>query len=307
MIRLSLHNKILLTVISIILFFGATATVYVFFLTEDNLIQARQDGILVANFQKSEVVGELLAQSEHIVKAISEFSEVHEYLENEPDPQNAEILSLFEKFNIGDAYSSIYLMDVNGNTLVSTQESFVGENYSFRDYFFKALKGKPYIDLSIGVTSHELGYYFSYPVFSEEGAIIGVMVAKQKPEFVHKSLEENEKRNGSNEYIETWLVDEYGIIIYARDEDDELLYKSLGQLEESDLELIQEKKRFANIEIESLTYDVVQDNLDVVFKTQTFEIFDKFHNRDEILVVDRVKTYPFFVISEITSEGIKAS
>lgn len=307
MIKLSVHNKIIITVIAVILFFGTIATLYVFFMTEYNLIDTRKEGILNENFQKSEIIGELFSQSEFKVKAISELQEVRNYLENEKDLQNEEILKSFERFNINDEYSAIYLMDTNGDVLTSTEKLFLGNNYAFRDYFQMALEGNPYVDVSIGVTSNEFGYYFSHPVFSEEGMVIGVIVVKQRPDHIHDLFIKSEKRNISPDYIRTLLVDKYGVVIYAGENEDEILYKSLGELKEEDLQQIKEMDRFGDIKIESLGYDIIQEKLEFIFAPHTFEIFDKYHDEDKIIVVNRVRKYPFFVISEVTSEGIQST
>ena len=73
--------------------------------------------------------------------------------------------------NIGDNYSAIYVMDLEGKVLASTDTTFIHKNYAFRDYFTQSIKGDVYTDISIGVTSGELGYYFSSPIKEKEEII----------------------------------------------------------------------------------------------------------------------------------------
>jgi C4-dicarboxylate-specific signal transduction histidine kinase len=79
--------------------------------------------------------------------------------------------------------SVFYLIDVNGNTLASSNlkepDSFVGHNYGFRPYFQEAIQGRPALFLGIGVTSKKPGIYLAYPVTEKNTAqIIGVAVGK---------------------------------------------------------------------------------------------------------------------------------
>ena len=75
----------------------------------------------------------------------------------------------------------IYLMNTQGRTLSSSnwdqQDSFVGEDFSYRPYFREARAGKPGRFLGLGTTSRKRGYFFSSPVY-EAGQVIGILVVK---------------------------------------------------------------------------------------------------------------------------------
>jgi two-component system C4-dicarboxylate transport sensor histidine kinase DctB len=75
----------------------------------------------------------------------------------------------------------IFMMDINGNTLASSNwdqaNSFVGGNFAFRPYFQEALSGHLGRFFGLGTTSGKRGYYFASAV-SHDSRVIGVIVVK---------------------------------------------------------------------------------------------------------------------------------
>jgi C4-dicarboxylate-specific signal transduction histidine kinase len=176
------------------------------------------------------------------------------YLENDLSTNKKEVLEILNYYNINNNYSSIYIINENGTAVVSTDQSFVDNNYSFREYFKKALAGHFFTDAFIGVTSGELGYYFSTPIVSEKGDILGAAIAKLKPEVINKIIERQNEA-----YKSLMLVDKYGIVIYSNDES--RMYHSLGVLSDIKLSEINSTFRFANKNIVPLGYQIVQDEI----------------------------------------------
>lgn len=92
--------------------------------------------------------------------------------------------------------SIAYLMDKNGNVVVSSNEdtptSLTGKNYAFRPYFKEALEGKKIIYPAVGVTTNERGIYYASPVYKTTDVskeIIGVLVIKAGLERIDKYFE----------------------------------------------------------------------------------------------------------------------
>ena len=85
-----------------------------------------------------------------------------------------------------------YLIDRDGNTIASSNrrssDSFVGQNYAFRPYFQRAIKGDPTAFLgymALGVTSGKRGIYYSHPVHDDgQDTPIGVAVIKSKSALI---------------------------------------------------------------------------------------------------------------------------
>ena len=63
-------------------------------------------------------------------------------------------------------YDAVFVMDKNGICLASTDPTFVGQNYSFRDYFKKAIQGEGAspVSLLVGATSGRPGLFFAHPI-----------------------------------------------------------------------------------------------------------------------------------------------
>ncbi len=86
-----------------------------------------------------------------------------------------------------------YLMDNNGNTIASSNrndpDSFVGQNFSFRPYYQKAILGRHVSYLAQGTTSGKRGVYLSYPIYEyAEESPAGIVVIKGSIEMIEREL-----------------------------------------------------------------------------------------------------------------------
>ncbi len=126
-------------------------------------------------------------------KVLSKLNEIKQAINN-PDRENLKkanyVLDIFaSSFKI----DACYLMNRKGITIASsnrnTTHSFVGQNFSFRPYFQKAIHGSPYIYPALGTTSKKRGIYFSYPVFVKNGKNPnGVVVIKASVDFLESKF-----------------------------------------------------------------------------------------------------------------------
>lgn len=123
-------------------------------------------------------------------------------------------------------YDAVFIMDEKGICRVSTDPTFVGQNYSFRDYFKEAIQGEGAapVDLLIGATSGRPGLFFAHPIRTDAGKILGVAVLKIKGSDVWKVV--NSIR--VNSHVQAFLVDENGIVISHPN--NSFLYRSLDSL-----------------------------------------------------------------------------
>lgn len=80
----------------------------------------------------------------------------------------------------------IYLMDAEGLTLAASnwdeQRSFAGNNFSFRPYFYDALRSGSGEFFGLGNISFKRGYYFGGAVYDKDG-VLGVIVVKVDLDF----------------------------------------------------------------------------------------------------------------------------
>jgi two-component system, NtrC family, C4-dicarboxylate transport sensor histidine kinase DctB len=112
--------------------------------------------------------------------------------------------------------SDVYLMDTSGLTIAANnylqEDSFVGSNYSFRPYFSEAVAtGDSVIYFALGLMSGVRGLYFSHPIRSDRGRILGVIAVKV---LVHE-LESQWHRPASLSEAQMVVLDGAGISFLA--------------------------------------------------------------------------------------------
>lgn len=290
--RLSLRSKLILSIITLILFFGATAIFVITRYTHDLILGLEKEDLEIIAIEQSHEVGQIFSTVSQLVLTIASHEQTVSYMIDQSDEEVAEhLFHDLQGYNVGDAFSAIYLMDKDGNTLMSTDPSFVGKNYSFREYFQKAISDEPYVDIAVGVTSGEVGYYFSHPIKDADGDILGIAVTKMKPERVHDAIN---VRSGLQGHI--MLTDACGVIIHSDKED--RIFKSLGTLSEADQKRIIDGQRFPNIEVEPIQYDIVQREIKEIETSKTFQFFDEVDDEEELLSIVKIGDLPFFIVLE---------
>lgn|GEM_PF-1288400 len=288
----SLKTKMLLTITGVILFFGIIATIVTFTNTFKTLRNEKKQTITDAIALQTTQVENILTSAGDLSRTIARNPNVIETMVNEKVLNATEILN---SYNSDDKYSALYLINDAGIVLVSTDESFVNQNYGFRDYFQRAIEGQDFVDISIGITSKQLGYYFSTPIYDKE-QIVGVAVVKLIPKYVDEVLKTGENID------KVMLSDSYGVIIHTSE--DTRLYNSLGKLSENTLRTITEKKRYADFVINPLSYDILMNELENAKTVKFLEFFDEMDNEQELLAVKQIGNFPFYMITETETESI---
>lgn len=159
----------------------------------DQLILGHQRVVVQVGTEK-DVIGFLAASKPEQQKALR------------PDLQR----TLDNVFRSNPNYDAVYLMDREGRSLAGTDPALTGQNYASQDYFQQAIQGRPYVSsLQIDPTSQRSGIYFSNPVRSDSGRILGVVVMKIKGEEVQAIVNAPQK----DSQIYAFLVDQHGVII----------------------------------------------------------------------------------------------
>ncbi|MCA9364937.1 MAG: PAS domain-containing protein [Candidatus Moranbacteria bacterium] len=224
--------------------------------------EAYRDKLSVAMHDRSVLLSQSFSDTHFFFDSLLYEGVIGEYLSREDRVlQDPELLAYFESRSnlqsIRDNLLSLYLMDVDGVTLVSTDSSLVGQNYSFRGCFKDAIRGLSGMDVSIGVTSGELEYYFSHPVRDPLSSDIrGVLVLKLAPSFVSSFLSENISTLPSSVVS---FVDDFGVVITSTSPD--RVFRSVASLSEDDFSALNDLRRYPGKNFVSLGYD--QPDLDM--------------------------------------------
>ncbi len=138
-------------------------------------------------------------------------------------------------------FTAIFLLDDQGQCVLSTDERFEGKNYGFRPYFLQALKTGTGSYIAKGVTSGTLGLYLSKRVTSHI-ARYGVLVGKIDP---YTFLRDITPSDMDGMYV--WGITNTGVMFSPNQTGFFLLDESPGQLE-----LIKKYRQFENTQFKSL-------------------------------------------------------
>jgi two-component system, NtrC family, C4-dicarboxylate transport sensor histidine kinase DctB len=183
--------------------------------------------------------------------------ELIELLKNSRDSQRLDAVNRrLKQLAQSTRVSTIYLIDINGQTLASsnwaTPGSFVGENYAFRPYFIDAVKkglGRYY---AVGVTTGEPGYFLAHRIEDSKNnnsQTLGVIAVKI-------SLDEIEA-NWSRSDSLLMLVDTNGVIFLASKPT--LKFHTLDQLATENLARIRASQQYGGMQLDPLPIKSASD------------------------------------------------
>ena len=141
----------------------------------------------------------------------------------------------------------IMLMNTAGTAVVSSDAEVMGHNFAFREYFKAAMQGREHVTgIVVGAVAGQAGMFFSTPVRSADGAVLGAVVLRVRATAVAHLLDE--VRMGSRRT--PWVIDNHGVVLYHPDT--ALHYKSLMPLGDAALAEIRADQRFRRDQIDSL-------------------------------------------------------
>ena len=256
----SLQRRITLYLVSIIIFFGLLATIATYNLTKNTILNQAKVNLSSDVHSQSREGYQLLSQSRDLAHIISSQPRIINYYD---ESYKGQVLlpdaTYLESYNVGNEFSSIFLLDSKGITLFATDSRFVGQNYSYRDYFKAGMDNKSYVAVAVGTTTNELGYYFSSPIVVNN-VVKGVVVLKMRPESLRNIL----STYATDNRIVT-LVDQYGVVIYSSDGNK--ANHSLGPLNEASITALKNDRRIEGETPIPMDYSIIQADLDIIGDT----------------------------------------
>lgn len=295
----SLRLKVVSVSAVIILFFGTLAISFVFFRGLSAITDQSKEDIKDLIEIQSTQVDMVFDFVEETVENIATSDDIVAYVERGAlESENAFIVNELELHDHSGMFSAIYIMDPSGLTVVSTDPTFTGKNYGFREYFKKSISGEPFVYVARGVTSKKVGYYFSHPIRSADHEIIAVLVGKANTEYVHAPLNNFEVEEG-----DIIFTDQNGVILFTRKED--RLFNSIGELTEEEKQLIETNRQFDDLEISPIEYQVIKNDFPLLSEPMAYDYIHKKDKEEEIITAIRLKDYPFFLIIEKDANNIR--
>jgi serine/threonine protein kinase/HAMP domain-containing protein len=139
------------------------------------------------------------------------------------------------------------VMDGEGNAVVATDPAVMGRNFKFREYFKQAMQGQSHMTgIIVGAVAGAAGIFYSRPVNTRDGKVIGAVVLRIKAEPVGRIL--SGAQVGQDRI--PFLIDGDGVIVWHPDE--KLMFRSLVPLSRETMEAIVADQRFRRPAIESV-------------------------------------------------------
>jgi len=295
---MNFKNKLILIISSIIFIFGGFAVLFTYFqssqVMKDVIINNLNENAYLASSQIAESINRSKILANIVARQIeNEYgSDVNNFISEKDN-----ILKLLETNNFNNNYSAIYIMNLEGDTIISTDPAFIGENYSFRPYFSEAILGKSYLYMAVGVTSKKPGYYFSEPIKDKDGFVKGVLAMKARPEIINKFAITPRYKDSVSMF-----TDKDGIILYSSNVD--LIFRTLSELSRVDVSRLKAEKRFEGIIFDPLKYSQAAKIIRYYEGVESYEFNNPINNKDEIITVSKVSDADYYLIYKNDSDTV---
>jgi PAS domain S-box-containing protein len=287
------RSRLAIGITLIILVFGALATICVYLFARNELVDKEKYTLEQVSTEQSHEINQILQNTQKLTRLIANNETVRLYfLGKDLKLQDEKTLKELGSYDLGAQYSAIYLLDLQGNTLVSTDPSFVGNNYAFRNYFIRAAAGSDWMETGVGKTSGVLGYYFSSPIKVDE-KVVAVAVVKMKPEVVEKSLS---NFSVNNKFAKIMLTDELGVVIFSNKKD--RLFRFLGDPGSEKQTQARDERNFPKDVTRAIGYQNIQTEINNHVAKKVLDFYDSVDKDDEIVALIRVGDFPIYLIVE---------
>jgi PAS domain S-box-containing protein len=191
---------------AVVLGAGALGVVYLGDKARRDILRENETAISIAATQFLEEADKL-----HMVTdVLSKSPEIEAALRSPSPAALARANASLDMHNSTVKASVSYLINASGICVASsnrnTQQSFVGTNYSFRDYFRRAIEGGSGYAVARGIRTHKMGFFSSCPVRAADGRILGVAAIKENVAQMGVDLAR---------YRNLFFVDKDGVIFYS--------------------------------------------------------------------------------------------
>lgn len=137
--------------------------------------QAKQQVMQLSRYLDTE-----LARFSAIPHLVTDNQLLSGFIQNDNKSTNA-VNNYLADIQQSSGASDVYLLDLKGDVIASSNwqldYTYIGNNFSFRPYFYEAIAGNKVAYFALGLRSNERGIYFSEPIYKDD-AVIGVVALK---------------------------------------------------------------------------------------------------------------------------------
>jgi len=297
-----LKFKLVFLIVATIILFGSLATFGVYVYSKQVLLENTKDALSEKTIIQTRSIESYLNQAKESLINLSKDAEIVDYYSTKDDTTDRD--SIDEKLKLIKSNQSlldVYLLDRQGICNFSTDLAFLNQNYSFRSYFKDALANKKGFEVSLSVTSGQLGLYISEPIYNKDSFLSGVAVIRLDTKFFSQIF-----NSRIFDKINVLITDKNGIIIFSKNNTQDL-FKTIKSLDEPTLKEIEVNKNFLNVKIEpyqrySDLNNIFTDNL----SQQQIYINDKLDNKSRVLTYNKIFAGQINLIVDQSLEEIES-
>ncbi len=301
MIRHSLRDKLLLYVISVLILVGLVLIAVVFFFSRDAIINQKKEDLKDLDAAYAEGFRYQFDTAQSETRDLALRRDIIAYGVNpEKVLQDPSILGILQEENVSNMFSTLSILDARGVMVVSTDPSFLGTDFSFRDYFQKAQQGMTSIEFAIGAVSKQPGFYAATPIRSDSGTVSGVVVVKINSEAVSTALTEAAVNTGGH----MMLVDREGIILYS--DQPERIFQTITPLSDETKAHLVEEKGLVNQSFQTIPYESVFQGISTYTGPITVDFFDSLDKENEMVGIVNVQGTSFYLLNEFGLDELLA-
>ena len=299
MVKLSLKSKIIGSVCVFAVVIGSSLGYFVFTGAKNQMVQITQDANRNMSNELARTLSDMFQDSTDYVKAIAVRLGSTKYLESKSNTRIRDLTAIVDAYGEDHPeYLATYILDENGMCIVSTDRRFVGQDYSFREYFKQGIQGTSHSEVVLGKTSNELGYYFSFPITLTDSSLGGVVVAKLKPKHIEERLKTSQLAVKNS----LMLTDHFGVVIYSQKPN--RIFYSLGPLTPVEDSLMHEEQKYLDQTIKPLQYTKSQETVRN-YKEPSFIEFNDIPDKEiEVVGVTKIGQYPYFLVTEVNIDDL---
>jgi PAS domain S-box-containing protein len=321
---LSLVNQLVLGVVAIALILGGLETFAIYRSSQQSLLDSYENGLLSTVKKQTDELERIFLDSQNSAKSLATQELAISFL-SEPqhvgsssgitaaasgspdtlpnlDAERKAVEIMLGRYDLGGNYPGIYLLNTSGNVVASTDGTLLGKNFGSADYFQKAAAGDSWIDVSSGEFSAAPDYYFSEPVQSSAGQIVGVAVMKLSYNVVNGAVNDRTVQQILNSNL--MFADQNGVILYS--DKPERLFKTFGPIGNAEKSALLSKHKFPVTDIQSLQLAPIQEGIASYSKPAILSFFDADEKSDVIVALVKTDNFRFFFAVESVKAVIVA-
>lgn len=230
--------------------------------TRDRLTDLSVSNLTARSASTAAAIDEYIQSRRREILLVSQLPDVIAYALNLRDPTQRDVAraALAAAATVSPAYESIAVLSLDGNIMAASIQTDEGTNVRFRDYFQNARVGVTYVsDPSYSVITNKPALFFSAPVKTSDGVVVGVVRSRINLAQIWDLVEGDQGSVGAGAH--SLLVDDYGIRLALSETKgnragaESLIYKPIAPIDRETAQRLAVDKRFGLTSAEQLIID----------------------------------------------------